>query len=449
MFKNSLVFVIAVQCLFGTGSGSNVGTLSAVQLRGSGVTVASRNPAILGFEIPQVDTTILENELVQDDSIKAPPTLPSMMGSKFSMSLVDVDLSLQNNGVSANWINNSLFGGLDLRHKKDYDQFMEPFGSDIGLQIPVQFHSLNFTYKSFGVHWVQPKVLTNMNIPNSFVKMVINGVEDGNKIDLSSLSFHSLAYMPISFQYGGILSKKVKGKEIFYGIGLNLNIGLSEFNGTLENASIHIEEGVATLAGASYLNSNMSVDTLLNPGFGVGLDVGFMSPINQKLTVGLSLKNIGTGISFEGKTGYEGTLAGTFQSDKLFDALSDSSDVYLTQMENNTGGAYSVSLPIEFALSGSYTINPMLVTDVTLMTDFGPSPYKKGTKLVSSMEYALTGKNTVQLSAGINSLSGLEIGMGHTLKIGSFNWDFGIAQSGGVLSQGKGVRFGTGFWLDF
>ena len=121
----------------------------------------------------------------------------------FTMTVFGIRGDIGNNALYPNWINNQLFGGIDLREPGAKDSFLAIF-PNAGLDINFQGGGnwLDVGMGNFAISMVQPQIFTSANLPNTIMDVIFNGVQFDQPKDLSDLSLDLLAVAPLSVAYG-------------------------------------------------------------------------------------------------------------------------------------------------------------------------------------------------------------------------------------------------------
>ena len=139
-----------------------------------------------------------------------------------------------NNALYPDWINNQLFGGIDLRESGAKDNFLSIFpttGLDINFQGGGNW--LDVGMGNFAISMVQPQVITNVTVPTAIMNVIFDGVQFDQPQDLSDLSLDLLAVNPLSLAYGRQLQIPALDNKVdrFYaGAGVNVLLGLTDIH---------------------------------------------------------------------------------------------------------------------------------------------------------------------------------------------------------------------------
>ena len=180
-------------------------------------------------------------------------------------------------------------------------------------------------------------------------------------------------------------------------------------------------------------------------GDGVGLDLGAVSIINDKLTMGLSVNNIVGVINFENMEGKDGTYS-FYEEGLNIDKLDDLAD-YLDSLSITTEDSFyahgKYTLPKSFTISGNYR----LAENVILELDYHQG-ISKGAGSSTTPMLALGSEMRplpfLLLRCGI-ALGGAQVStfaVGFGLNFKYYQLDFGIAGQRGLFNYSKGINIG-------
>ncbi|MDP7654196.1 MAG: SPOR domain-containing protein, partial [Candidatus Marinimicrobia bacterium] len=152
----------------------------------------------------------------------------------FTLTLAGAGLYAGNNAIYPDWINNQLFGGLDLRDPGKKNDFLSVFPADNwNINMAAEINFMSFTLGNFGLSIVQPEVLGSGNLPPAIMDVLFEGVKFEQPKDLSALHMSLLAASPISVDYGRQLQlPQLKNivDRFYAGAGLNLLVGIADMH---------------------------------------------------------------------------------------------------------------------------------------------------------------------------------------------------------------------------
>ena len=218
------------------------------------------------------------------------------------MTLAGFEGDLGNNTLYPEWINNQLFGGLDLRGNSDKESFLSIFNSN-GIDINFQggLNWLNFGIGNFAISMIQPKIYSSITLPKGIVDVLFNGLQFDQPQDLSDLSLNLFYVAPFSLSYGRQLQiPSLKGKvdKFYAGIGINILLGIIDIHLESDNMQIVTTSDSIFIKGKNSLITNIDHDNNITFGNGFSIDLGVAANINPKMNVGFAMQNLFGSISW-------------------------------------------------------------------------------------------------------------------------------------------------------
>ena len=382
------------------------------------------------------------DSLVSDEEISYP---------KFSMSLVNVSLGLGSGVITSDWISNQLFGARDLREPSQLSDFLRGISDDVNLQVPIysSLPLLNFSFGSNIISLGQVHSHTSVNIPSGLTKSVFTGIANGEELDISSLDIRHITYLPISFSKGFVLNPGLIpfGKKSYEGVRASLLVGLAELHtksvsGRIKGMSNSTSIDMDLEINNSLLATNGSVlEVTPNISFGIGLNAGVITEIDEKLTIGLNIDNLFASIHWESPMIYTASINGEFTPKEISEA--DSLSELVEQSEQKETGSYTTSLPTYINFSGSYNAKEWMILDANLRVDFGDTYWASDAPTFSfGSEFLPNSKAPIFLGISIGGNAGFNWGAGISLKMGSFIMDIAGGQEGGMFNSATGLKAG-------
>ena len=391
-----------------------------------------------------------------------PLPLKDQMTPYFTMTIAGFEGDLGNNTLYPEWINNQLFGGLDLRGNSEKESFLSIFNSN-GIDINFQggLNWLNFGIGNFAISMIEPKIYSSITLPKGIVDVLFNGLQFDQPQDLSDLSLNLLSVAPLSLSYGRQLQiPSLKGKvdKFYAGIGINILMGIIDIHLESDNMQIVTTSDSIFIKGKNSLITNIDHDkNITTLGNGFSIDLGVAANINPKMNVGFAMQNLFGSISWP-KT-Y--TNFNEFSINITSDELEDISDYTDTEMDSLTEsftindttydkGSSNTKYPGKIVLSGSYKISNIFVLDLAL-SQYLKNDYFSQTdpKISMGLEISSLPKFPVYFGISTGGMYGFTWGCGFSLNLGGFQWNVGFGENGGFLNNAKGVRFSTEFRLVF
>ena len=379
----------------------------------------------------------------------------------FTMTVFGIRGDIGNNALYPNWINNQLFGGIDLREPGAKDSFLAIF-PNAGLDINFQGGGnwLDVGMGNFAISMVQPQIFTSVNLPNTIMDVIFNGVQFDQPKDLSDLSLDLLAVAPLSLAYGRQLQIPALADKVdrFYaGAGVNYLLGLTDVHLESNKLMLSSTSDSLFIEGKQTLVSNFKDDKSPVFGQGFSVDLGIVADINRQLSISLALQNL------LGSVTWPETFKKTheFSISLLSADLEDIADYNSAEMDSlqesfiildTTYASVSskTTYPAQVVLGGTYRVSQALTVDVALR-QYPDNDYFTGvdSKFSVGLEIETTPILPIYLGVGIGGFHGFSWGGGFSLNIGGFQWNVGFGENGGFLEDAKGLRFATELRLVF
>jgi hypothetical protein len=379
----------------------------------------------------------------------------------FTMTVFGIRGDIGNNALYPNWINNQLFGGIDLREPGAKDSFLAIF-PNAGLDINFQGGGnwLDVGMGNFAISMVQPQIFTSANLPNTIMDVIFNGVQFDQPKDLSDLSLDLLAVAPLSLAYGRQLQIPALADKVdrFYaGAGVNYLLGLTDVHLESNKLMLSSTSDSLFIEGKQTLVSNFKDDKSPIFGQGFSVDLGIAADINRQLSISLALQNL------LGSVTWPETFKKTheFSISLLSADLEDIADYSSAEMDSlqesftildTTYASVSskTTYPAQVVLGGTYRVSQALTVDVALR-QYPDNDYFTGvdSKFSVGLEIETTPILPIYLGVGIGGFHGFSWGGGFSLNIGGFQWNVGFGENGGFLEDAKGLRFATELRLGF
>jgi len=380
----------------------------------------------------------------------------------FTLTLAGAGLYAGNNAIYPNWINNQLFGGLDLRDPGKKDDFLSVFPADKwNINMAAEINFMSFTLGNFGLSIFQPEVLGSGNLPPAIMDVLFEGVKFEQPKDLSALRLSLLAASPISVDYGRQLEFPQLENIVdrFYaGAGLNLLVGLTDIHVDADRLEITTTPDSILIEGETTILTNFDLDSPASArGTGFSLDLGVVADINPHLSVSLSLKDLFGTTTWPERYIAENEFSIRLSSEDI-DEIKDYNDEQMDSLEQSfteldtsyAAGSGKTAYPSQFILGSSYRILQDLIVHASFR-HFMNNDYLEGIapQLSIGVEYEPTPVFPIYCGIGIGGLDGFKWGSGFRLNLGAFQWNTGFGQNGGIFNTSKGICFSTDFRLIF
>ena len=392
----------------------------------------------------KIDEVIASSDSIIADTLE--------VKSHFSMNLFSVSLGLGSGSITPDWITNQLFGGKDLRDIDQRKSFLKGISKDINVQLPLSsgLPLLNFSFGSSVVSLGQVVSYTSMNVPKDLAQVPFVGLEKGKELNINSLEIEHVTYLPVSYSKGFVIKPGIIpfGQKSYAGFRSNLLIGIAEVHtesvrgkvqGTDDNTLIDadIELGVSL---------PVSIDDSFSKGsfpIGIGIDLGIITEIDEKLTIGASIDNIFASFNWNGTTIYSASVQGELTPDEIAEA--DSLSGLLDQSELKESSSYKTSLPISINLSGTYKAKDWALLDGNIRIDLGDNYWASKNPLVSlGAEFLPNTKVPLYFGLSFGGENSFVWGTGLSFKMGTVILDISGGQLGGLFNNATGMQFGFG-----
>ena len=496
--KKVLIAYLFISFLIGQKNPIDIATTGANKLRMHGQLNIFQNPATLGYSLVQIksdssytedflndfndnleekkdlenvveDTVDDEFSEFDDDQSDLADTLSLKIDeatiysdsiivdsvhskSSFSMSLFSVSLGLGSGSITPDWISNQLFGGRDLRDTEQRKSFLKGISEDVNIQVP--FHSnlplINFSFGSNVISLGQVVSYTSVNIPKDLAQVPFIGLEKNEELNINSFNLQHITYLPLSYSKGFALKPGLIpfGNESYAGVRASLLIGLAEVHTKKVEGFIKGTETNTIIDADIEIGSSLpiSIDDSVPKGstsIGLGIDLGVITEVDEKLSVGLSLDNLFASFNWVGATIYSARTQGELKPDEITEA--DSLSDLLSQSELKESSSYKTSLPTSMNLSGTYKLEDWVTLDANIKIDFGDSYWGSKSPLFSiSSEFFPSTKAPIYLGMSFGGENSFIWGTGVSLKTGSVIFDISGGQLGGLFNDATGIQFGFG-----
>ena len=487
-----IINLVLCSFLFGQKNSIDIATAGANKLRMQGQLNVFHNPATMGYNLNQLQVDTLSNNIPMDDfsepieedqsnndenefsefdnsqddlsdsiSLKVDEVItPSDsiisdtldVKSHFSMNLFSISFGLGSGSITPDWITNQLFGGRDLRNIDQRKSFLKGISKDINVQLPI-FYSLpllNFSFGSNVVSLGQVVSYSSVNVPADLAQVPFIGLEKDEELNINSLDIEHITYLPISYSKGFILKPGVipYGEKSYAGIRVNLLIGIAEIHTKSVKGTIKgLEENTLVDADIEVRTSlPVEIDETIPKGsfpIGLGFDLGLITELDEKFTVGFSIDNLFASFNWSGATTYSANVQGSLTPDEIADA--DTLSELLDQSELKESSSYKTSLPTSINFSGTYKAEDWVVLDGNIRLDLGKSYWASKKPLISiGSEFFPETKAPLYFGISFGGENSFVWGTGISLKMGSVIFDLSGGQLGGLFNNATGMQFGFG-----
>jgi hypothetical protein len=343
----------------------------------------------------------------------------------FTLTLAGAGLYVGNNAIYPDWINNQLFGGLDLRDPGKKDDFLSVFPADNwNINMAAEINSMSFTLGNFGLSILQPKVLGSGNLPPAIMDVLFEGIKFEQPKDLSALHISLLAASPISVDYGRQLQlPQLKNivDRFYAGVGLNLLIGLADMHVDADRLEIITTPDSVLIEGKTTILTNFDLEEFNlpdsptpAPGTGFSLDLGVVADINPLLSVSLSLKDLFGTTTWPERYISENEFSIRLSAEDI-DEIKDYNDEQMDSLEQSftkfdtsyATGSGKTAYPSQFILGRFYRILQDLIVHASFRHFLNNDYLEEITPQLSiSIDYEPTPVFPIYCGIGIGGLDG-------------------------------------------
>jgi hypothetical protein len=437
-----LVMMLLGSAQADTGGPQNISMAGAFMVTARGVDAALLNPANLGYSYDHV------------------PGTPNT-----SITFLGINARAYNNAVSPHWINNSLFGGLNLDEGNNRSEFLNVFNENgWDLQALFQMRVLGIAWRNFSLT-ITPELQHTMSLPSDLMQMVFDGVYFDEPISLAETSSRMQAVVPIAFSYGqpldlpwidDYIGEYVEATYVGGGIKTLLGIVCGHID--------HSEGELLSQSDSIAVNSRVLVSTVGLPlddesdlalginGVGFAFDLGLAVDVNEKLHCGLTFNNLFGRINWSSKHarsydfGYQVNLSAadieeiSGYSEAEMDSLQE---IWAVADSSFARDGFSTPWPSYMQLGAQYQLLDWVDLSAVYKQGFNPV-LRSGLR----PRLAVAGEVTwlpwlpVRLGMAVGGMEGFEWGTGFGLAFTHYQLDFGFAQSGGMFNWARGMTFG-------
>ncbi|MBU2444490.1 MAG: hypothetical protein KJ666_02800 [Bacteroidetes bacterium] len=287
---------------------------------------------------------------------------------------------------------NYFFGGVDDGSGKKVGRYLtEADKSELGDLLsdgefitnfaitPLAFTiNINKNVGAFGFA-VTDRLGTNERLSRAFLDLAFSGLTSGNVYSFSDIVVKSAYWRDISLSYARQIFKKDDFfiKELFGGISLKMVQGFY-YVGTAKNNSqfqlgdknkiigswdYEVNTAFSPDIGVNYGSDSVSTIEDFSPslfptpaGSGFGFDIGFTGKINEQLTVGLALTDIGSITWDKNQATIKGSGNFIFEGYTTKEAL-DSLEDKFKKITNDLSSSFSTSLPTALRIGVVYQLD--------------------------------------------------------------------------------------------
>ena len=346
-----------------------------------------------------------------------------------SVKLPSVAFDLGNNTITPNWISD--YFGVGFMDDELKNQMINslPDNNWILLQaLRVPFGlAVNNLAISTGLE-INGRIASH---PSMF-ELIFNGLRFDNSLSLDGTGEFE-AVIPVTIGYGkefySIFLNKYFDRVYLGGAVKYLN-GLNRISTKFSNSTLSTSKESINIQTTTTLTSAVS-------GTGFALDLGFAARSGEKLYLSISVNNLFGKINWTDSDIMSGSV--NFTVDELniteLDSLFEESNT-TDETTGNVNSAYPGYLLAGF----HYQYRPNVSLHSTLLQGFSDEMNMSTTPRLSlGSEVNATKWLPIRFGISVGGLEDFRWGAGFGLNFSKFHLDFGISESGGMLSSAKGI----------
>ena len=379
--------------------------------------------------------------------------------------------NFNNNALSIDWLNNSLFAGKKLNNQNEKNKFLEVFdNNDILISDFAQFqfgmnykdYSLTTSFETFGT----------IIIPYSIIDMTFNGLEFDKNLTLDTDESRFQSIMPIAFAHSFIIDKYLSKMDlpinnVKFGFSTKLLLGMSYFESGFNNSlidsspdSVYVKGNINSkysLFGSElvvddteYGNSEFKSNTKFGfPGKGFAIDLGLSADVSENFNFGISFNNLLGTITWDEASTYEYNMdynlnisSDEFEeiagySDEQQDSLTTS---MISNESNKSIPSFKSKYPSYLFININYRVKDFLISS-SLLNPLN-NVYYKDFEFTSGVTYDRFKKMPLYFQYGFNGDKSYTWLFGLNFNFKNYDLKIGMSQKDGFFNTAKGISFG-------
>lgn len=372
------------------------------------------------------------------NGVEAPRWNPANLGlhsrPNFSMNLISVGAAFSNNSFSKE--DYDLYNGAFLTQQMKTDILNKIPDEGLRLDVDSEVNALAFSWKNFALA-ISAESAAKMNLSRTFVDIALNGNELDKVYDFSDSGGEAYAVSTVGLSYGKALYVPLF-QDFAVGATFKYVVGLA-------HAEVIDAYGVmGTTYDGAYGDARAKVRHATG-GRGIAADFGVAAMMSDKLTVGLTIRNLISSVKWnkDVKIGEYGVNADSLTVESIDESSADSLiDDYDREFD---GDSFSKSLPAELRLGGAYRSGRLLLT-ADYVQGFKNRPgVSTKPQLALGAELRLLSFLPLRAGIALGGSNGASSGAGFGLRLGTFEMNFAAGSWGSILPKsagGIGVGFG-------
>ncbi len=390
------------------------------------------------------------------------PANLALYDNKFTISLSDLNLSITNNAFSIAFYNDLVGQVLDEGDEQDIlDRIPDSgFGLDFDLGFTPMITS--FSYKNYAFSSTA-SVLSNASFSKGLFEFLIEDIEF-QEYDFSDCTGEVVGFYENRLGYAQKLPLKdllpYGLPPIYGGISISYIMGagyakISKLEASLINspdgAIIDTEVKIETCGIKREDGEFVSETEKTFPGSGFRMDIGFLSKLNENITVGLAFKNLFGNITWSSDcqqhifSAYGDSIfaySGSYDFGEQFDELNDTLYYSISEIKQ--------TIPFEIHMGGKYELK-VFNFYLDYVQGFESSAFTSSNPKISlGTEYDILKWLPLRLGFGFGDekSSHYSLGSGLEFKTFAFSWALRSYYSP-IPSYSKGLLYSAGAILKF
>ncbi len=364
-----------------------------------------------------------------------PATLGFQEYRQTSLALVGMGVNISNNSISLGDYNR--YTGAILTDADKREVLDKVPSTGLNLIADVEASAFSLSYNSF-VFSVTGVGVADINLSKDIIELVFNGNTFGQEIDLTGSYSDAVAYVATGVSYGRQIAN-IGDRRLAVG-------GTAKYiKGLAVEELIELEGSFNTLETGFAGDGHMVARTATG-GSGYAIDIGGALELNRNYTVGLSIRNFLSNISWSGSAEEHGYL---FSFDTMtVDNMDD--DYVVSEDYTNEIGDFSTKLPATMTVGIANVLGQLLwAVDWQQGFHTGNGASTKP-RLAAGVEWNKLCILPLRAGVAVGGNRGTAFSVGSGLHLGAFQIDF-AAQTGSSFSpySTRGLNFALATGLYF
>ncbi len=354
----------------------------------------------------------------------------------FSLGLAAVAVDVHNNAISLDRYNEITGSYMDTAAKK---QLLDDI-PDSGFKLDADVDASVFGIQSGSFALTFNAIAAGSgNLDKDYFDLVLFGNKLGETVDFSNTRGEGYAMGSTALSYGGVLRSGERSR-LSYGLTAKYLYGIYEMH--VEDAYGNLYTGMDEITGDAFVSTISS-----EGGQGYGLDIGLAMQAPKGWTLGFSVENLYTNVSWDRNVQVNeyrvDASAINVMNDDLGNAVVNSDTSY-------TAASYSTTLPRQLRLGaanrfGSFEVAFDYVQGFEDRGATSTTPH-----VYVGTEWWLTNWVQPRFGLGLGGATGTGASAGLGLKMGFWRLDLAAVSRGSLNPNNpKGVAFAAGTSLKF